>query len=68
MFDPESPQASGSYRVNDGPVHPLGPGSTVVAVPYVPGRYTITVMATNNDRDFPGDEETVTVTDTREVK
>lgn len=68
MFDPESPQASGTYQVDDGPKHPLGPGATVVAVPYVPGRYTITVTATNNDRDGPGDEDTVTVTDTREIK
>ncbi len=68
LFDPESPQATGTYRVNDGPIHPLAPGTTVVAVPYFPGTYTITVTATNNDRDSSNDEDVVTRTDTREVK
>ena len=68
LFDPESPQATGTYRINDGPIHPLAPGTTVVAVPYFPGAYTITVTATNNDRDSFDDEDVVTRTDTREVK
>jgi hypothetical protein len=70
IFDPESPQATGSYRINDGPPIPLPRGSSVVAVPYFPGRYTITVTATNNDRDSLDDEDVITVTDTdtREVK
>ncbi len=68
LFDPESPQAGGAYRIDDGPWRPLSPGSTVVAVPYFAGTYTITVRATNNDRDSPGDEEVVTLTDTRQVK
>ena len=68
LFDPESPQASATYRINDGPIHPLAPGTTVVAVPYFPGTYTITVTATNNDRDSFDDEDVVTRTDTREVK
>ncbi len=68
LVDPESPQATGSYRINDGAARPLTPGTTVVAVPYYAGSYTITVTATNNDRDVPGDEDVVTVTDTREVR
>ncbi len=40
----------------------------MVAVPYTPGTYTITVTATNNDRDGPGDEDVVTRSDRREVK
>ncbi len=68
LFDPESPQATGTYRINDGAVRPLAPGSTVVAVPLPPGTYTITATATNNDRDRLGDEETVTISDTRRVR
>jgi hypothetical protein len=68
LFDPESPGATGTWRINDGRARPLRTGSTVVAVPYFPGTYTITVTATNNDRDHPGDEETVTFTDTRRVR
>jgi hypothetical protein len=68
LADPESPHASGSYRINDGAAHALAAGTTVVAVPYYEGTYTIEVTATNNDRDLPGDEDVVTVTDTREVR
>lgn len=68
IFDPESPPATGTYRINDSPPVSLPAGSSVVAVPYFPGRYTITVTATNNDRDSLDDEDVVTVTDTREVK
>jgi len=68
ILDPRSPNASGTYQVNNGPAHPLTAGTNVVAVPYAPGTYTITVTATNNDRDGPDDEDVVTRTDTREVK
>jgi hypothetical protein len=68
ISDPESPGPSGAYRIGDGPWISLPAGSSVVAVPYYEGTYTITVTATNNDRDFPGDEDTVTVTDTRPVR
>jgi hypothetical protein len=68
ILDPRSPTASGTYQINNGPVRPLTAGTNVVAVPYTPGTYTITVTATNNDRDSPGDEDVVTRTDTREVK
>jgi hypothetical protein len=68
IFDPRSASASGAYRINDGPARPLAAGTTVVAVPYFPGTYTITVTATNNDRDGPDDEDVVTLSDTREVK
>jgi hypothetical protein len=68
IFDPRSASAGGTYRINGGPAHPLASGTTVVAVPYFPGTYTITVTATNNDRDGPDDEDVVTRSDTREVK
>ncbi len=68
LFDQHGRRAQGTYRVNEAPPRPLQPGSTVVAVPYLPGRYTITVTATNDDRDRPGDEKTVTIRDTREVR
>jgi hypothetical protein len=68
LTDRHGRTARGTYRINDGPPRPLEPGSTVVAVPYFPGRYTITVTATNDDRDRPGDEKTVTIRDTRDVR
>jgi hypothetical protein len=68
IVDQHGRRAHGTYRINDGPSRTLPAGSSVVAVPYFPGRYTITVTATNDDRDRPGDEKTVTVQDTREVR
>jgi hypothetical protein len=61
-------RAQGTYQINGGPLRPLPSGSTVVAVPYLPGRYTITVTATNDDRDRPGEAKTVTIHDTRDVR
>jgi len=66
LSDPES-AATATYNLDNSSAVSINEGTTIVNVPNSLGSHTITVDATNNDNDRPGDEETSTASDSQSI-